>query len=64
MMRKTKSSAQMKKMSLECEAVDCNFQTPTLEVKEYDAMVRHLQVLQHFLPKFGPNLKCIESQVN
>jgi len=41
--KKTKSSAQ-KKMSLECEAVECNFQTPTLDVKEYDAMVRHLQL--------------------
>ena len=40
-----RSSAQMKKMSVECEVVECNFKTPTLDVEEYAAMVRHLQVL-------------------
>ena len=37
----------MKKMSIECEVVECAFKTPTLDVKEYAAMVRHLQVLEH-----------------
>jgi len=61
MMRKTKLSAQMKKMSLECEAVDCNFITPTLEVKEYDAMVRHLQLhtkLVHGVEVAGEGCDC------
>jgi len=48
---KNRSSAEMKKrssaelkMSLECEVMECNFKTPTLDVQEYAAMVRHLQL--------------------
>ena len=40
------ASAQMKKMSVECEVLECNFKTPTLDVEEYASMVCHLQVLR------------------
>jgi len=48
-MRKTEPSDQMKKMSLGCEAVECNFQTPNLDIKNYPAMVQHLQLHSHLV---------------
>ena len=39
------STAQMEKMRLECEATGCEFKTPNIDKKEYQAMVAHLQVV-------------------
>merc|ERR1719397_1236516 len=39
----------MEKVSLECQAVECNFQTPNLDIKNYPAMVQHLQLHSHLV---------------
>ena len=39
------STAQVEKMRLECEVTGCEFKTPKIDIKEYSAMVAHLQVV-------------------